>query len=174
MIYLKTFKLSDKKISNTNIYPYNVLENKEPDVFVFDNITILYGNNGSGKSTILNIIAHKWNLKGKERNNPDIPGMLGYFEEYSEKCEYELGENENNIRYNMIPKNSRYIKSEEILYETRKIQQDNVLEESYVSNLVRSGVKIKEAKQLLNGVEGQKQLDRFRYAQEKYSNESNE
>lgn len=170
MIYLKTFKLSDKKISNTNIYPYNVLENKEPDVFVFDNITILYGNNGSGKSTILNIIAHKLNLKGKERNNPDIPGMLRYFEEYSDKCEYELGENENNIKYNMIPKNSRYIKSEEILYETRKIQQNNVLEESYVSNLVRSGVKIKEAKQLLNDIEGQKQLDRFRYAQEKYSN----
>ncbi|MCI8345972.1 MAG: GTPase RsgA [Clostridia bacterium] len=35
-------------------------------ILVFDNITILYGNNGSGKSTILNIIAHKLNLKGKE------------------------------------------------------------------------------------------------------------
>ena len=57
IIYLKTFKLSDKKISNKNIYPYNVLKNKEPDVFIFDNITILYGNNGSGKSTLLNIMA---------------------------------------------------------------------------------------------------------------------
>ena len=66
MIYLKTFKLYDKKISNNNIYPYNVLKNKEPDVFIFDNTTILYGNNGSGKSTILNIISHKLNLKGKE------------------------------------------------------------------------------------------------------------
>ena len=68
MIYLKTFKLSNHKISDDNIYPYSVLKNKEPDVFIFDNITVLYGNNGCGKSTILNIIVHKLNLKGKERN----------------------------------------------------------------------------------------------------------
>lgn len=49
MIYLKTFKLTDTKIKNENIYPYNVLQNKEPDVFLFDNITVLYGNNGSRK-----------------------------------------------------------------------------------------------------------------------------
>ena len=67
MIYLKTFKLSDGKITNNNIYPFNVLQNKEPDIFIFDNITVLYGNNGSGKSTILNIIAHKLNLKGMEK-----------------------------------------------------------------------------------------------------------
>ena len=65
MIYLKTFKSSDSRITNNNIYPFNVLHNKEPDIFIFDNITALYGNNGSGKSTILNIIAHKLNLKGK-------------------------------------------------------------------------------------------------------------
>ena len=53
MIYLKTFKLSDRRITNNNIYPFNVLQNKEPDIFIFDNITVLYGNNGSGKSTIL-------------------------------------------------------------------------------------------------------------------------
>ena len=47
MIYLKTFKLSDSKIKNKNIYPFNVLKNKEPDIFIFDNITVLYGNNGS-------------------------------------------------------------------------------------------------------------------------------
>lgn len=57
MIYLKTFKLSNRKMKNYNIYPFNILKNKEPDIFVFDNITVLYGNNGSGKSTILNIIA---------------------------------------------------------------------------------------------------------------------
>lgn len=58
MIYLKTFKLSNHKISDDNIYPYSILKNKEPDIFIFDNITVLYGNNGCGKSTILNIIAH--------------------------------------------------------------------------------------------------------------------
>lgn len=41
MIYLKTFKLSESKNKNTNIYPFNVLQNKEPDIFIFDNITVL-------------------------------------------------------------------------------------------------------------------------------------
>ena len=121
MIYLKTFKLSDSRITNNNIYPFNVLQNKEPDIFIFDNITVLYGNNGSGKSTILNIIAHKLNLKGKERSNPKVVGTLDYFEDYASKCEYELEENENGRKLSRIPENSRYIKSEEILYEIRKI-----------------------------------------------------
>ena len=37
MIYLKTFKLSNHKISDDNIYPYSILKNKEPDIFIFDN-----------------------------------------------------------------------------------------------------------------------------------------
>ena len=112
MIYLKTFKLSDNRNKNTNIYPFNVLQNKEPDIFIFDNITVLYGNNGSGKSTILNIIAHKLNLKGKERNNPKVNGTLDYFENYASNCEYGLGENEYGRKINRIPESSRYIKSE--------------------------------------------------------------
>ena len=40
MIYLKIFKLSDIRITNNNIYPFNVLQNKEPDIFIFDNITV--------------------------------------------------------------------------------------------------------------------------------------
>lgn len=47
MIYLKTFKLADSNNKNKNIYPFNVLQDKEPDIFIFDNITVLYGNNGS-------------------------------------------------------------------------------------------------------------------------------
>lgn len=119
MIYLKSFKLSDRIIKNNNIYPFNVLSNKEPNIFVSDNITVLYGSNGSGKSTILNIIAHRLNLKGKERNNPKIDGIIDYFEDYACKCEYELGENESGRIISRIPENSRYIKSEEILFRYR-------------------------------------------------------
>lgn len=169
IIYLKTFKLSDKKISNKNIYPYNVLKNKEPDVFIFDNITILYGNNGSGKSTLLNIMAHKLNLKGKERSNPEVLGTLPYFEEYAQSCEYELGENENGRKISRVPPNSRYIKSEEILYEIRKIQQRAVLQESIESNLARERG-LKNARDFLETKEGGKQLDRFEFSQDKYSN----
>ena len=169
MIYLKTFKLSDSKIKNENIYPFNVLNNKEPDIFIFNNITVLYGNNGSGKSTILNIIAHKLNLKGKERNNPRIIGTLDYFEDYVSKCKYELGENESGRKISKIPENSRYIKSEEILYEIRKIQQDAVLKESIESNLARERG-LQNAREFLKTEEGMKQFARFEFSQEKYSN----
>lgn len=169
MIYLRTFKLSDKKISNNNIYPYNVLQNKEPSVFIFENITVLYGNNGSGKSTLLNIIAHKLNLKGKERNNPEVIGTVSYFEEFAEDCIYELGESEDGKKIRAIPPNSRYIKSEEILYEIRKIQQDAVLQESIESNLALERG-LKNAKEFLQTKEGGKQFARFEFAQDKYSN----
>ena len=169
IIYLKTFKLYDKKISNNNIYPYNVLKNKEPNVFIFDNTTILYGNNGSGKSTILNIIAHKLNLKGKERSNPEVIGTVPYFEDFAQKCTFELGENENGRKINKVPENSRYIKSEEILYEIRKIQQSAVLQESIESNLARKRG-LKNAREFLSTEEGKKQFARFEFAQDKYSN----
>ena len=56
MIYLSSFKLSERKVNNPNIYPYNVFRDKYIEPFVFRPITVLYGNNGSGKSTLLNII----------------------------------------------------------------------------------------------------------------------
>lgn len=169
MIYLKTFKLSDMKSSNNNIYPFNILKNKEPDIFIFDNITVLYGNNGSGKSTLLNIIAHKLNLKGKERNYTPIPGIWPYFEEFISKCEYELGEQESGNKISKIPENSRYIKSEEILYEIRKVQQDAVLKESMLSNLSRERG-LEKAKEYLKTKEGGKQQSRFEFSIDKYSN----
>ena len=75
MIYLKTFRLSNSKSKNSNIYPFNVLKNKEPDVFLFDNITVLYGNNGSGKSTILNILT---DLLKPTSGDVVINGKVGY------------------------------------------------------------------------------------------------
>lgn len=170
MIYLKTFKLNNNTNKYNIIYPFNLFKNIEPIIFIFNNITVLYGSNGSGKSTILNIIAHKLDLKGKERSNPEIAGTLDYFGKFISDCKYELGENEFGKKISRIPQNSRYIKSEEILYEIRKIQQDYVLEEGYASNLVRSGIDIREAKSIINSAKGQIQLERIRFSQEKYSN----
>ena len=169
MIYLKTFKLSESRSTDPNIYPFCIFKNKEPNIFVFDDITVLYGNNGSGKSTILNMIAHKLNLKGKERNYSRIDGWWPYFENYSNECKYELGENEYGSRLTKIPTNSRYIKSEEILYEIRKIQQDAVLQESIESTLTKERGR-KNAKDFLKTKEGGKQFPRFVFAQDKYSN----
>ena len=61
------------------------------------------------------------------------------------------------------------MKSEEILYEIRKIEQDNVLQESINSNLARE-IGVEKATELMKTDEGQAQFERFQFAQEKYSN----
>ena len=40
-------------------YPANVINSLGTEIFKLDTITILYGSNGSGKSTVLNLIAQK-------------------------------------------------------------------------------------------------------------------
>lgn len=55
-------------VKNPNIYPYHVFAKKTERGFLFSNITILYGNNASGKSTALNIIANKLRIEGLDTN----------------------------------------------------------------------------------------------------------
>lgn len=64
MIYISSFKVSERRTTNPNLYPHKVFRNKNIYPFVFAPITIFYGNNGSGKSTLLNLIAHKIQAKG--------------------------------------------------------------------------------------------------------------
>ena len=52
---------------------------------MLNNITIFYGENGSDKSTLLNIVAEK--LKANRKNKID-KGI--YFKKYVDCCSYEL------------------------------------------------------------------------------------
>ena len=94
MIYLSSFKLSDRSIKNPNIYPYNVFHRKDIDPFIFAPITVLYGNNGSGKSIILNIIANKLMLTGKEYATSNSFGIVDYCGKFSSECQFSYGEDE--------------------------------------------------------------------------------
>ena len=145
MIYLSSFKLSGRQICDPNIYPYSVFRGKYIDPFVFTPITVFYGNNGSGKSTLLNIIANKLGLKGKERATSNSYGITDYCDAFSSECSYSLGEDESGREIRYLPKNSRYIKSEDILYEVKKIQQRQVLSEGMLSDCVKSGMTKKDA-----------------------------
>ena len=117
MIYLSSFALSDKKVKNPNLYPYSVFQDKDCDPFVFAPITILYGDNGCGKSTLLNIIAQKINAKGYETY---AYGQY-YIQNYVEECRFDTGEDDTG-RNLSIPAGSLYMKSEDVLYEIKKIQ----------------------------------------------------
>lgn len=89
MIYLSSFKLSDRKVKNPNLYPYNIFCRKDIEPFVFSPITVLYGNNGSGKSTVLNIIANKLMLKGREYPTSNSFGIVDYCGKFSAECQFE-------------------------------------------------------------------------------------
>ena len=51
----------------------------------FEPVTILYGGNGSGKTTVLNVIAEKLKLDRDTRYN-----RTNFFEDYTRMCSYEL------------------------------------------------------------------------------------
>lgn len=92
MIYLNTFNFP-KEVEEINFitdikrtcydtyYPFNVLSRFEFKRIDFEPITILYGGNGSGKSTALNIIAEKTGVK-----RDAIFNKSNFFNDYIEMC----------------------------------------------------------------------------------------
>ncbi len=170
MIHLLSFRLSSEKLADPNIYPYNVFRGKDVLPFVFEPITVLYGNNGSGKSTILNMIADKLEISGREYATPNSFGRVDYCTRFSEECTYDLGNEEDGRQIRRIPDGSRYIKSEDILYEIKKIQQRQVLSDGMLYDQVKSGISKDKAGEFSNSKEGRKQQKYIEFSQEKYSN----
>ncbi|WP_017754019.1 AAA family ATPase [Calidifontibacillus oryziterrae] len=168
MIYLKSFKLSSHTVNNPNAYPYNVFRNIAGEVFVFTTITVLYGNNGSGKSTLLNLMANKLDITGAEgftnqrENNYPLDYMMA--------CSYSLGENKSDGESDQIPHNSVYIKSEDILYEIKKIQQEAILKEGYLYQQSKLGYTKEQLEKLNHSSQMHKQIEIMKFANEKYSN----
>ena len=99
MVYLQSFTLPtenmeheffmhNRKAERTcydSKYPFGLFRYREFPEFFFDDITIFYGNNGSGKSTILNVMAEKLGLK---RSTPC--NRTDFFGDYVDMCDYTL------------------------------------------------------------------------------------
>lgn len=101
MIYLDSFRFptlerEDEFLSNyysynsygpQSHYPFEVLSLKGLTSLDFSEITVLYGGNGSGKSTALNVIANKLKLsRASAYNKGDLQN------EYLKMCSYVKGE----------------------------------------------------------------------------------
>ena len=93
----------------TSFYPFKLFTKyAEPPSFEFDPITVIYGGNGSGKSTILNLIAAKLELDRRSRFE-----ITDFFSDYVKLCRAE---------YDGVPHESKIITSDEVfkkLYDTR-------------------------------------------------------
>ena len=100
MIYLESFRLAserdetnyffgcqklDMTCYTNNIYPFKIFPFKHMERLDFSPITLLYGGNGSGKSTVLNIIAQKLNLRRISPYN-----RTPFFDDYLDYCYAEL------------------------------------------------------------------------------------
>ena len=82
-----TFRLSVKRTCYNTLYPFYVLSKAGLNRIDFEPITILYGGNGSGKTTALNIIAEKL---GVQRSAPY--NRSNFFEDYVRMCRVQLEE----------------------------------------------------------------------------------
>ncbi len=113
MIYLSSISLPNEdaewrfrvgavqRTCYTTIYPFYTLSQAGLERLDFDHITILYGGNGSGKTTALNIIAE---TLGLQRGAPF--NRSNFFADYVKMCRVETEE--------PIPAGSRIITSDDV------------------------------------------------------------
>ncbi len=93
--------LSVKRTCYDSYYPFQILGRNDPIELRFEPITFLYGGNGSGKSTALNVIAEELNL---ERDT--LFNNSSFFDDYVKLCSCDVTFD--------LPKESRIITSDDV------------------------------------------------------------
>ncbi len=112
MVYLSHFEFPDiekeydfifrqKRTCYDTYYPFQILSKHQFCMIDFEPVTILYGGNGSGKTTALNVIAEKLELQRETLYN-----RSNFFEDYIKMCDFQVEEK--------IPKNSAIITSDDV------------------------------------------------------------
>lgn len=112
MVYLSNFKFPDvereydfifgqKRTCYDTYYPFQILSKHNLTRLDFEPVTILYGGNGSGKTTALNVIAEKLGL-----DRDTLYNRSNFFEDYTRMCSYE-----EEVK---IPAESRIITSDDV------------------------------------------------------------
>ena len=95
------FMFGLKTTYDQTVYPYGVLPKAGLNEIIFRPVTIIYGGNGSGKSTALNVIAEKLRLIRNSAYN-----RSRFFEDYVDRCRATVDE--------AIPGGSRIITSDDV------------------------------------------------------------
>lgn len=96
-----SFTMGQKRTCYDTFYPFQVLSKHSLQMLDFEPVTILYGGNGSGKTTALNVIAEKLGL---ERDT--LYNRSNFFEDYTAMCDYETEER--------VPGGSRIVTSDDV------------------------------------------------------------
>lgn len=80
-----TFHFQLKRTCYDTLYPFGILSKRRLECLDFAPVTILYGGNGSGKTTALNVMAEKLGLP---RDTPY--NRSNFFEDYADRCDFRL------------------------------------------------------------------------------------
>lgn len=131
MIYLNEFHLQSadaeweffRKRSRgcyDSFYPYQFFpQYKELSELIFSDITIFCGSNGSGKSTILNIIAEKLELKRETPFN-----KTDFFDPYIDGCWFDLSVEDPEKKRDLM-RVSRIITSDDVFNHIINVRERN-------------------------------------------------
>lgn len=109
-MYLNSFVFGE---TNKYVYPHEVIIEKGLRRVDFAPITIFYGGNGSGKSTILNVIARTIGVRGMSLGNTS-----DYFRNYIQLCDFTSTGQINE-------RTAHFIRSEDIMEGILKIREEN-------------------------------------------------
>lgn len=96
-----SFIMDEKRTCYDTFYPFRILSRNQLTLLDFEPVTILYGGNGSGKTTAINVIAEKLSLLRDALYN-----RSSFFDDYTRMCHYELRAG--------IPPQSRIITSDDV------------------------------------------------------------
>ena len=95
----------------TSYYPFKVLSQRRLERIDFEPVTILYGGNGSGKSTALHVMAEKAGLKREAPFN-----RTSFFDDYVALCGMEAGD---------VPPDSRIITRDDVFEQMIAVRELN-------------------------------------------------
>lgn len=102
LIYIDSIKFPSKEevnsyiaINNLTTYPWNIFFDNGFEYMILKDITILYGNNVSGKSTILNLISNKIDAQRNSELFKDIhyimSGNINPFNDFVDMIQIKMG-----------------------------------------------------------------------------------
>ncbi len=148
------FMFGLKTTYDQSVYPYGILPKIGLNEIFFRPVTILYGGNGSGKSTVLNVIAEKLRLKRNSAYN-----RSRFFQDYVDRCRVTQEET--------IPAESRIITSDDVFDMMLDIRSINEGIDRRREKLVDDYFELKQEKFQLRSMEDLDHLHRINQARSK-------
>ncbi len=139
------FFMDQKRTCYDSYYPFQILSRHKFRRIDFEPVTILYGGNGSGKTTALNVIAEKLHILRDSAFNKS-----SFFEDYLKMCDYEGRE--------VIPKNSRVITSDDVFDYMLNIRDMNEGIDRKKDSLLEEYLDVKYAKFQMRSLEDYEML----------------